>query len=108
MKNQVQDAEEKRKNPSTVALKSKDLKPRKKATKMTKDIYAVKYVTSDKVIAKGFEKKQDAKAKRNELCKGAHDKWAKKVKENKDEKKQINKPFPYIVVKGKEHPLYRA
>ena len=68
-----------------------------------KDIYAVKYVTSDKVIAKGFEKKQEAKAKRNELCKGAHDKWAKKVKENKD----LAKPFPYIVVKGKEHPLYR-
>ena len=103
MKNQVQDAEEKKKNPSIVSLKSKDLKPRKKVSKMTKDIYAVKYVTSDKVIAKGFEKKQDAKAKRNELCKGAHDKWAKKVKENKD----LAKPFPYIVVKGKEHPLYR-
>ena len=107
MKNQVQNAEEKRKNPSTVSLKSKDLKPRKKAIEM-KDIYAVKYVTSGKVISNGFDKKQDAKTKRNELCKGAHDKWAKKVKENKDEKKQINKPFPYIVVKGKEHPLYRA
>ena len=102
MKNQVQSEEEKRKNPSIVSLKSNDLKPRKKAIKM-KDIYAVKYVTSDKVIAKGFEKKQEAKAKRNELCKGAHDKWAKKVKENKD----LAKPFPYIVVKGKEHPLYR-
>jgi hypothetical protein len=69
-----------------------------------KDIYAVKYVTSGKVISNGFDKKQDAKTKRNELCKGAHDRWAKKVKENKD----LAKPFPYIVVKGKEHPLYRA
>ena len=102
MKNQVQDAEEKKKNPSIVSLKSKDLKPRKKAIEM-KDIYAVKYVTSGKVISNGFDKKQDAKTKRNELCKGAHDKWAKKVKENKD----LTKPFPYIVVKGKEHPLYR-
>ena len=102
MKNQVQDAEEKKKNPSIVSLKSKDLKPRKKAIEM-KDIYAVKYVTSGKVISNGFDKKQDAKTKRNELCKGSHDKWAKKVKENKD----LAKPFPYIVVKGKEHPLYR-
>ena len=46
----------------------------------------------------GFDKKQDAKAKRNELCKEAWQKWSEK--DNKDK----NKPFPYVVTKGKEHP----
>ena len=100
MKNQVQSEEERKKNPSTESPKQNDLETRKKASKM-KDIYAVKYVKSDKVIDNGFEKKQDAKAKRNELCKKVHEKWEQK----KGDKGM--KPFPYIVVKGKEHPLYR-
>ena len=100
MKNQVKNGEERKKNPSIVSLKPNDLKTRKKVSKM--DIYSVKK-EGGKVIERGFDKKVDAKGKRDELCKGAHDKWAKKVKENKD----LAKPFPYIVVKGREHPLYR-
>ena len=69
-----------------------------------KDMYNVKYVSSGKVVAWGFDKKVDAKARRDELCKATHDKWVKKVKENKD----LVKPFPYIVTKGREHPLYRG
>jgi len=101
MKNQVKNGEERKKNPSIVSLKPNDLKTRKKVSKM--DIYSVKK-EGGKVIERGFDKKVDAKGKRDELCKGAHDKWAKKVKENKD----LAKPFPYIVVKGREHPLYRG
>jgi len=67
------------------------------------DIYSVKK-EGGKVIERGFDKKVDAKGKRDELCKNVHDKWAKKVKENKD----LVKPFPYIVTKGREHPLYRG
>lgn len=99
MKNLAPNGEERKRNPSTESLKQNDLETRKKASKMTKDIYAVKYVKSGKVINTGFEKKQDAKLKRNELCKKVHEKWEKD--------KQGMKPFPYIVVKGKEHPLYR-
>ena len=62
------------------------------------DIYSVKNVATMKIVADGFDKKQDAKAKRNELCKEAWQKWADK--DNKDK----NKPFPYVVTKGKEHP----
>ena len=101
MKNQVKNGEERKKSPSIVSLKTNDLKTRKKVSKM--DIYSVKK-EGGKVIERGFDKKVDAKGKRDELCKGAHDKWAKKVKENKD----LAKPFPYIVVKGREHPLYRG
>ena len=62
------------------------------------DIYSVKNVATMKIVADGFDKKQDAKAKRNELCKEAWQKWSEK--DNKDKKK----PFPYVVTKGKEHP----
>jgi len=61
------------------------------------DIYSVKNVATMKIVADGFDKKQDAKAKRNELCKEAWQKWSEK--DNKDK----NKPFPYVVTKGKEH-----
>ena len=64
------------------------------------DIYSVKNISTNKIVETGFDKKADAKAKRDELCKDSHDKWAKKVKEEKD----LAKPFPYIVVKGSEHP----
>ena len=62
------------------------------------DIYSVKNVATMKIVADGFDKKQDAKAKRNELCKEAWQKWSEK--DNKDK----NKPFPYVVTRGKEHP----
>ena len=62
------------------------------------DIYSVKNVATMKIVADGFDKKQDAKAKRDELCKEAWQKWSEK--DNKDK----NKPFPYVVTKGKEHP----
>ena len=62
------------------------------------DIYSVKNVATMKIVADGFDKKQDAKAKRNELCKEAWQKWSEKDKKDK------NKPFPYVVTKGKEHP----
>ena len=62
------------------------------------DIYSVKNVATKKIVADGFDKKQDAKAKRDELCKEAWQKWSEK--DNKDK----NKPFPYVVTKGKEHP----
>lgn len=62
------------------------------------DIYSVKNVATMKIVADGFDTKQDAKAKRNELCKEAWQKWSEK--DNKDK----NKPFPYVVTKGKEHP----
>ena len=64
------------------------------------NIYSVFNVHTRKVIAEGFDKKADAKAKRDELCKTSHDKWIEKVKDDKD----LKKPFPYIVTKGKEHP----
>jgi len=64
------------------------------------DIYSVKNVNTNKIIETGFDKKADAKAKRNELCKDSHEKWEKKVKTEED----LPKPFPYIVTKGTEHP----
>ena len=63
------------------------------------DIYSVKNVNTNQIIA-SFDKKADAKTKRNELCKDSHEKWEKKVKTEED----LPKPFPYIVVKGTEHP----
>ena len=62
------------------------------------DIYSVKNVATMKIVADGFDKKQDAKAKRNELCKEAWQKWSEK--DNKDK----NKPFPYVVTKGTAPP----
>ncbi len=64
------------------------------------DIYSVKNINTNKIVETGFDKKADAKAKRDELCKTSHDKWTEKVKDDKD----LAKPFPYIVTKGKEHP----
>ena len=46
------------------------------------DIYSVKNVATMKIVADGFDKKQDAKAKRDELCKEAWQKWSEK--DNKD------------------------
>lgn len=66
------------------------------------DIYSVKSINTNKIVQTGFDKKADAKAKRDELCKDSHEKWAKKVKDDKD----LEKPFPYIVTKGKEHLKY--
>ena len=65
-----------------------------------KDIYSVKDVKVKKIVAVGFESKMDAKEKRNELSKDAWEKWRKKLKDNP----QSPKPFPYIVVKGEDHP----
>jgi len=64
------------------------------------NIYSVFNTQTRKVIEEGFEKKADAKAKRDELCKESHAKWKEKVKDDKD----LAKPFPYIVTKGSEHP----
>jgi len=66
------------------------------------DIYSVLNVNTNKIIESGFDKKADAKTKRNELCKEAWTKWSTKVKTEKD----LKKPYPYIIVKGKEHPRY--
>ena len=64
------------------------------------DYYSVKSMTTNKVVESGFDKKADAKAKRNELCKDTWDKWNKSKKaEEKGEK-----PFPFTVTKGKDHP----
>jgi len=64
------------------------------------DIYSVKNVNTNKIIETGFDKKADAKVKRDELCKDSHEKWEKKVKTEE----ALPKPFPYIVTKGTEHP----
>ena len=62
--------------------------------------YSVKNVSTNKIVETGFEKKADAKAKRDELCKESHAKWTEKVKDDES----LAKPFPYIVTKGTEHP----
>ena len=64
------------------------------------DIYSVKNANTNKIIETGFDKKADAKVKRDELCKDSHEKWEKKVKTEE----ALPKPFPYIVTKGTEHP----
>ena len=69
-----------------------------------RDIYNVKNVSTRKVVEVGFDNKMDAKDKRNELSAKIWEKWKKK---NKDKPDAV-KPFPYIVVKGKEHPKYRV
>jgi|TARA_B110000495_G_C23001638_1_gene591207 hypothetical protein len=60
------------------------------------DVYAVKQVSTKKIIESGFTKKSDAKLARNALCESV---WQKL-------KKDAVKPFPFIVTKGKEHPNY--
>ena len=62
------------------------------------DVYAVKQVSTKKIVESGFAKKMDAKAARNALCEGT---WKKL-------KKDAVKTFPFIVVKGKEHPHYNG
>ena len=62
------------------------------------DFYAVKQVATKRIIESGFAKKMDAKKVRNELC----EKTWKKLK------KDAVKTFPFIVVKGKEHPHYNG
>jgi hypothetical protein len=65
-----------------------------------KDIYSVKDTKVKKIVAVGFDNKMDAKDKRNELSKDVWENW------NKKGEKDINKrPLPYIVVKGKDHPV---
>ena len=58
------------------------------------DIYSVKNVATMKIVADGFDKKQDAKALRNELNKPVN------------EKKKAEQPFyfRYVVTMGQEHP----
>ena len=70
-----------------------------------KDIYNVYSVTSKKVVEVGFDKKMDAKAVRNKLSEKTWEKFNKKYKGIKE---KPAKPFPYIIVKGKEHPKYRV
>ena len=53
------------------------------------DIYSVLNVNTNKIIESGFDKKADAKTKRNELCKEAWTKWSTKVKTEKDLKNSI-------------------
>ena len=69
-----------------------------------RDIYNVKNVNTKKVVKVGFDNKMDAKEHRNELSKKTWDKWKKKLKDKPD----TPKPFPYIVVKGKEHPKFKG
>ena len=64
----------------------------------------VKNVNTRKIVEVGFDNKMDAKDKRNELSQKTWEKWKKKRKDNPD----LAKPFPYIVVKGKEHPKYNG
>jgi len=66
------------------------------------DIYSVKDTKVKKIVAVGFDNKMDAKDKRNELSKDVWEKWKKKA-----EKDRGPKPFPYIVVKGEDHPKHR-
>ena len=47
------------------------------------DIYSVRSMATNKVVQSGFDKKQDAKAVRNELCKEA---WGQMV--SKDRRKE--------------------
>jgi len=68
------------------------------------DIYSVKSVSAKKVVEKGFDKKMDAKAVRNKLSEKTWEKFNKKYKGTKE---KPEKPFPFIVIKGKDHPKYR-
>ncbi len=69
------------------------------------DIYAVKSVATEKVVENGFDKKSDAKIRRNALCEKTWEKFNKKYKGIKE---KPAKPFPFIVTKGKEHPNYNG
>ena len=64
------------------------------------NIYSVYNTHTRKDIEEGYDKKDDAKDKRDELCKESHAKWKQNVKDDKG----LAKPFPYIVTKGSEHP----
>tara|TARA_B100000959_G_C14961799_1_gene616091 strand:- start:249 stop:497 length:249 start_codon:yes stop_codon:yes gene_type:complete len=72
-----------------------------------RDIYNVKNVATKKVVKVGFDNKMDAKDERNKLSEKVWEKYNKKYK-GVPEKDKPQKPFPYIVVKGKEHPKYRV
>ena len=67
------------------------------------DIYSVKDTKVKKIVAVGFDNKMDAKDKRNDLSKDAWTSWEKKRKAHPD----TPKPFPYVVVKGEDHPKHR-
>ena len=58
------------------------------------DIYSVLDTHTGKIEKAGFDKKQDAKAVRNELN-----------KPNKD-KKEEKPSFRFVVTKGKDHPNF--
>ena len=66
-----------------------------------RDIYNVKNVATKKVVEVGFDNKMDAKDKRNDLSKDIWENWNKKDKQTRGPK-----PFPYIVIKGEDHPRY--
>lgn len=66
-----------------------------------KNVYSVKHKPTKKVVAIGFDNKMDAKDKRNDLSKDIWENWNKKDKQTRGPK-----PFPYIVIKGEDHPRY--
>jgi len=68
------------------------------------DIYSVKDTKVKKIVAVGFDNKMDAKDKRNQLSKDVWENWEKKRKDHPD----AEKPLPYIVVKGQDHPIYKV
>lgn len=70
-----------------------------------RDIYNVKNVATKKVVKVGFDNKMDAKDERNKLSEKI---WEKFNKKYKGVKEKPAKPFPFIVVKGKEHPKYKV
>tara|TARA_Y100000758_G_C15674528_1_gene283399 strand:+ start:243 stop:491 length:249 start_codon:yes stop_codon:yes gene_type:complete len=72
-----------------------------------RDIYNVKNVATKKVVKVGFDNKMDAKDERNKLSEKIWEKYNKKYK-GVAEKDKPAKPFPFIVVKGKEHPKYKV
>ena len=65
------------------------------------NIYAVRSMATNKGGQSSFEKKADANAYPNELCKG---RWAKLAK--KAEKDRGPKPFPFTITRGSEHPYW--
>ena len=66
------------------------------------DIYSVKDTRVKKIVAVGFDNKMDAKDKRNDLSKDVWERWNNSAKKDRGPK-----PFPYIVVKGEDHPKHR-
>ena len=61
------------------------------------DIYSVLDTHTGKIEKAGFDKKQDAKAVRNEL---------NKPKNDKKDKKEEKPSFRFVVTKGKDHPNF--